>query len=269
MVIANSGENFSFGANLLMLRVLNTLRLYPVINWVVSSGQNTMQALKYAPFPVVAAPHGMALGGGAELVLHSRHVVAAAESYIGLVEVGVGIIPGWSGCKEMLGRAFSNPKRKGGPMPAIAQTFETIATAKVGKSAHECQQLGFLLPEHTIVLNSARVLATAKAKSLSMVEGYAAPTPHSYPLPGPTAFTALKLALHDFGLKGLATPHDKVVGTALAKVLSGGNTDITAAPLTETEVLKIEREEFVNLCRTAGTKARVAHMLKIGKPLRN
>jgi len=269
MVIANSGENFSFGANLLMLRVLNTLRLYPVIDWVVSSGQNTMHALKYAPFPIVAAPHGMALGGGAELVLHSRHVVAAAESYIGLVEAGVGIIPGWGGCKEMLGRAFSNPKRKGGPMPAIAQTFETIATAKVGKSAHECQQLGFLLPEHTVCLNSARVLATAKAKALNMVEGYTTPTPHSYPLPGPTAFTALQLALHDFSLKGLATPHDKVVGTALAKVLSGGATDITAVPLTETEVLKIEREEFVNLCRTAGTKARVVHLLKTGKPLRN
>lgn len=269
MVIANSGDNFSFGANLLMLRVLMLLGLYPLIRWVVKSGQETMQALKYAPFPVVVAPHGMALGGGAELVLHSRHVVAAAESYIGLVEAGVGIIPGWGGCKEMLGRAFSNPKRKGGPMPAIAQTFETIATAKVGKSAHECQQLGFLLPEHTIVMNSARVLATAKARALAMVAGYTPPTPHSYPLPGPTAFTALQLALHDFALKGLATKHDKVVGTGLAKVLSGGATDITAAPLTEDQVVAIERTEFVNLCRTTGSKARVAHLLKTGKPLRN
>jgi 3-hydroxyacyl-CoA dehydrogenase len=211
----------------------------------------------------------MALGGGAELVLHSRHVVAASESYIGLVEGGVGIIPGWGGCKEVLGRAFGNPKRKGGPIPPIAQTFETIATAKVGKSAHESQQLGFLLPEHTMVMNSARVLATAKAKALQLVAGYTPPTPHSYPLPGPTGFTALQLALHDFALKGLATLHDKVVGTALARVLSGGATDITAEPLTETQLLQLERDEFVKLCHTKGTKARVAHLLKTGKPLRN
>lgn len=270
LVIANPGDNFSFGANLLMLQVLMWLRLYPVIGWVVSYGQSVMQSLKYAPIPVVGAPHGMALGGGAELVLHSQHVVAAAESYIGLVEAGPGIIPGWGGCKELLGRAFSNPKRKGGPMPAIAQTFETIATAKVGKSAYECMDLGFLRPTDTVVMNPARVLAVAKAKALELAAREHQPeTPHSYPLPGPTALTALKLALHDFALKGLATPHDRVVGTGLAKVLSGGSTDITAPPLTEVDMLKLEQREFVQLCKTRGTHARVAHLLKTGKPLRN
>lgn len=270
LVIANPGDNFSFGANLLMLQVLMWLRLYPVIGWVVSYGQSVMQSLKYAPIPVVGAPHGMALGGGAELVLHSQHVVAAAESYIGLVEAGPGIIPGWGGCKELLGRAFSNPKRKGGPMPAIAQTFETIATAKVGKSAYECMDLGFLRPTDTVVMNPTRVLAVAKAKALELAAREHQPeTPHSYPLPGPTALTALKLALHDFALKGLATPHDKVVGTGLAKVLSGGATDITAPPLTEAAMLKLEQHEFVQLCKTRGTHARVAHLLKTGKPLRN
>jgi 3-hydroxyacyl-CoA dehydrogenase len=270
LVIANPGDNFSFGANLLMLQVLMWLRLYPVIRWVVRYGQSVMQSLKYAPLPVVSALRGMALGGGAELVLHSHHVVAAAESYVGLVEAGPGIIPGWGGCKELLGRAFSNPTRRGGPMPPIAQTFETIATAKVGKSAYESQQLGFLRPTDTVVMNTARVLAVAKAKALELAARSPAPVaPHSYPLPGPAAFTALKLALHDFALKGLATPHDGVVGSALARVLSGGTTDITAPPLTETALLQLEAHEFVRLCKTPGTHARVAHLLKTGKPLRN
>lgn len=270
LVVANPGENFSFGANLLMLQVLMWLRLYPLIGWVVRYGQRVMQTLKYAPIPVVVAPHGMALGGGAELVLHGHAVVASAESYIGLVEAGPGIIPGWGGCKELLGRALAAPNRKGGPMPPIAQTFETIATAKVGKSAYECMDLGFLGPTDTVVMNAERVLAVAKAKALELAARAEPPTaPHNYPLPGPTALTALKLALHDFALKGLATPHDKVVGTALAKVLSGGATDITAPPLTETEMLKLEEREFVRLCQTRGTHARVAHLLKTGKPLRN
>ena len=155
-------------------------------------------------------------------------------------------------------------------MPPIAQTFETIATAKVGKSAYECMDLGFLRPTDSVVMNPRRMLAVAKAKALELVARDHQPeTPHSYPLPGPTALTALKLALHDFALKGLATPHDKVVGTGLAKVLSGGNTDITAAPLTEAQMLKLEEREFVELCKTRGTHARVAHLLKMGKPLRN
>ncbi len=270
LVIANPGDNFSFGANLLMLQVLLWLRLYPLVGWVVRHGQSVMQSLKYAPLPVVCAPQGMALGGGAELVLHSQHVVASAESYIGLVEAGPGIIPGWGGCKELLGRAFSAPNRKGGPMPPIAQTFETIATAKVGKSAYECMDLGFLRPTDTVVMNPTRVLAVAKAKALELAaRTHQTETPHSYPLPGPTALTALGLALHDFALKGLATPHDRVVGTGLAKVLSGGSTDITAEPLTEADLLKLEQREFVQLCKTKGTHARVAYLLKTGKPLRN
>jgi 3-hydroxyacyl-CoA dehydrogenase len=270
LVIANPGDNFSFGANLLMLQVLMWLRLYFIVGWVVRYGQSVMQTLKYAPIPVVAAPQGMALGGGAELVLHSQAVVASSESYIGLVEAGPGIIPGWGGCKELLGRAFSAPKRKGGPMPPIAQTFETIATAKVGKSAFECMDLGFLRPTDSVVMNPRRVLAMAKAKALELAaREHQAEAPHSYPLPGPTAFTALNLALHDFALKGLATPHDKVVGSGLAKVLSGGATDITATPLTEEAILKLEEREFVKLCKTRGTHARVAHLLKTGKPLRN
>jgi 3-hydroxyacyl-CoA dehydrogenase len=268
MVIYTDQPNFSVGANLLMLDVLATLRLQPLIRLVLWYGQRSVMGIKHGDFPTIAAPQGMALGGGAELVLHSHGVVAHAETYIGLVEAGVGIIPGWGGCKELLGRAIA-AKGPRGPMPPIAKTFEAIATAKVAKSAHEARDIGFLQAHDVIVMNPDRVLATAKARVLNIVQHGTPPKPHSYALPGPTGATALGLALKDFALKGLATAHDMVVGRALARVLSGGATDITAAALTEEDLLRLEREAFLTLTATAGTRARIRHLLKTGKPLRN
>lgn len=267
LVIYNEGSNFSVGANIMMLLLTSKLRLWGLIDWILRDGQRTFEAMKYAEFPVVAAPANMALGGGCEIVLHAHAVEAHAELYIGLVEAGVGIIPGWGGCKELLGRAMETSKAKG-PMPGVAKAFETIATAKVSKSAAEAKDLLFLRASDGIVMNRDRLLAAAKARVLTMAVGFTAPEPHSYVLPGPSGLAALKLALHDFQLKGLATPHDMVVGGALAKALSGGATDLTDV-LNEKDILTLERQGLVGLAKTAGTRARIAHMLKKGKPLRN
>ena len=219
---------------------------------------------------MVAAPAGMALGGGCEIVLHADAVQAAAETYIGLVEVGVGIVPGWGGCKEMLLRHLANPERPNGPMPALTSVFETIGTAKVAKSAAEAKELLFLRAQDGISMNRDRLLADAKARALAMVEaGYRPPAPpEEIRLPGPTAKAAMDLAVQNFALQGLATPHDQVVSDKLGRVLSGGDTDITKG-LTEDDLLALEREAFMDLVKTPGSVARVEHMLETGKPLRN
>ncbi len=266
LVLYNEGSNFSVGANIMMLLVTGKLRLWPLIDWILRDGQNTFEAMKYAEFPVVAAPANMALGGGCEVVLHAHAVEAHAELYMGLVEAGVGIIPGWGGCKELLGRA-QKVKAKG-PMPAVVHAFETIATAKVSKSAAEARDLMFLRPTDGIVMNRDRLLAAAKARVLSMAVGFTPPAPHTYKLPGASGWAALKLALHDFRLKGMATAHDMVVGTALAKALTGGDADMTEE-LGEADILRLERQGLVGLAKTRGTRDRIAHMLKKGKPLRN
>ena len=272
MVIYNEGSNFSVGANLgLALFALN-IALWPQIEQMVQAGQQAYKALKYAPFPVVAAPSGMALGGGCEILLHSHAVQAHAETYTGLVEVGVGLVPGWGGCKELVLRATENKRRPGGPMPPISQAFETIGTAKVAKSAAEAQELLFLRHTDGVTMNRDRLLADAKARALAMAAtegGYKPPQPpEEIRLPGPTAHTALKMAVDGLALAGKATPYDKVVSGALAVVLSGGDTDITDV-LTEDDLLRLEREQFMGLVKQSGTLDRVEHMLETGKPLRN
>ena len=270
MVIYNEGSNFSVGANLGLALFAVNIALWPQIEALVKGGQDAYKALKYAPFPVVAAPAGMALGGGCEIVLNADAVQAAAETYIGLVEVGVGIVPGWGGCKEMMLRHLANPKRPQGPMPALTTVFETIGTAKVAKSAAEARELLFLRKTDGVTMNRDRLLADAKARALSMVEaGYQPPAPPSdIRLPGPTAKAAMDIAVQNFALQGLATPHDQVVSDKLGTVLSGGDTDITQG-LTEDDLLSLERTAFMDLVKTPGSVARVEHMLETGKPLRN
>ncbi|MEE8222886.1 MAG: enoyl-CoA hydratase-related protein, partial [Alphaproteobacteria bacterium] len=226
------------------------------------------QALKYAPFPAVGAPSGMALGGGCEILLHCDAVQAHAETYTGLVEVGVGIVPGWGGCKEMLIRWCSNPDRRGGPMPPVIKVFETIAMAVVAKSAAEAQDLMILRPDDGITMNRDRLLYDAKARALALAEGYTPPEKPEISLPGRTALTAMSMAIDGFRLSGKATAHDVTVGKALAGVLSGGDTDLTET-LGEDDLLGLERRAFVALSRHPASIKRVQHMLKTGKPLRN
>ena len=267
LVIGSDADNFSAGANLGFILYAANMAAWPMISDVIKQGQRAMMALKYAPFPVVSALSGMALGGGCETILHSGAVQAHIESYPGLVEVGVGVIPGWGGCKEMLIRNLEGLPQ-GGAMPAIAKVFETIATARVGGSADEAKDMKILDNRSRITMNRSRLLPDAKALCLSLADNYTAPEPVTVHLPGPTAKTALLMALDQFVAAGKATPHDQVVCKQLAEVLSGGDTDITDT-ITEQQILDLEHKAFMELIRTPGTLARIEYMLANGKPLRN
>ena len=269
LVVYNEGSHFSAGANLGLAMFAANVGAWPMIEDMVAEGQKVYTALKRAPFPVVAAPSGLALGGGCEILLAADAVQAHAESYIGLVEVGVGVVPAWGGCKELLSRFARDPKRPKGPMPPVASAFETIGLAKIAKSAFEAKEIGYLRGSDPVTFNRERLLADAKAKALSLVEGYKAPEPVELFLPGPSGKASLAFALRDLVAKGQATEHDSVVATELAEVLTGGaKADITEA-MSEDAILKMERAAFMRLVKTPGTLARVEHMLETGKPLRN
>jgi 3-hydroxyacyl-CoA dehydrogenase len=268
LVIHNDATNFSVGANIgLALFAANT-GLWSVIEESMIAGQQTFKALKYAPFPVVGAPNGMALGGGCEILLHCDAVQANAETYMGLVEVGVGVVPGWGGCKEMVSRWVATKQRPGGPMPGVAKAFELISTAVVSTSAEEARENLFLRPTDGISMNRDRLLADAKAKALALLDGYQPPAPIEVSLPGPTAKAALDMAVDGFRASGKATAHDVVVADHLATVLSGGHTDVTEV-LTEDQLYALERQAFLALIKTEATLDRIEHMLTTGKPLRN
>ncbi|WP_193369576.1 3-hydroxyacyl-CoA dehydrogenase/enoyl-CoA hydratase family protein [Pelagibius marinus] len=269
LVIYNEGSHFSAGANLGLAMFAANVGAWPMIEDMVAEGQKVYTALKRAPFPVVAAPSGLALGGGCEILLASDAVQAHAESYIGLVEAGVGVVPAWGGCKELLARYAHDPKRPKGPMPPVAAAFETIGLAKVAKSAYEAKELGFLRGSDHITFNRERLLADAKQKALDLVEGYRPPEPAELFLPGPSGKASLAFALRDLYAKGVATEHDMVVASELAEVLTGGpKADFTEA-MSEDDILKMERAAFMRLVRTPGTMARVEHTIETGKPLRN
>jgi 3-hydroxyacyl-CoA dehydrogenase len=268
LVIYNEASNFSVGANIFLVKLAAMFKCRFVIDYLLRKGQSCYQQLKYAPFPVVGAPSGMALGGGLEILLHCDTIEAHAETYSGLVETGVGLVPGWGGCKEMLIRWHANPERPGGPMPPVVKVFETVGMATVAKSAQEARDSLFLRPSDGITMNRRRLLGAAKAKALSLVEQYRPPERQEITLPGPTGLAALTLAVGDLRRSGKATPHDAVVGKALAGVVSGGDTDITE-PISEAAILKLERNAFMSLMKQSATMARISHTLKTGKPLRN
>jgi len=268
LVIHNEGTNFSVGANVGLALFAANIAAWPKITESVKQGQDIYKKLKFAPFPVVGAPSGMALGGGCEILLHCDAIEAHAETYMGLVEVGVGLVPAWGGCKEMLLRWSDNPKHANGPMPAVSKVFETVATATVAKSAEEARALLYLRPSDSIVMNRDRLLAHAKERALSMVKGYTPPEPRELQLPGPSGVAAMTLVLNDFRRAGKATDHDVTVGKKLAHVLAGGKVDPTET-LAEDKLLNLERAAIVSLLRTAPTLDRIEHMLETGKPLRN
>ena len=269
LVIHNEGSNFSVGMNLGVALFAVNVGAWSMIEEAIEQGQQAFRALKFAPFPVVGAPSGMALGGGCEILLHCDAVQAHAESYIGLVEVGVGIVPGWGGCKEMMLRGLA-PDRGGfgGSMPAISKVFETIGLAKVSRSAKEAGRLGFLRKGDGISANRDRLLADAKAKALALAEGYAPPEPATVKLPGKTGRIALQMAVKGLAKTRKATPHDLVVVDRLGTVLTGGDTDATRE-VPEDRFSELEREAIVDLMRMPATIARMEHMLETGKPLRN
>jgi 3-hydroxyacyl-CoA dehydrogenase len=271
MVIGNQAPNFSAGANLMLLLMTAQEGEWDDIHLAVRQFQRVNMAIKYAPRPVVAAPQGMALGGGCEINLHAARIHATAEAYIGLVEVGVGLIPGGGGTKEMLIRAGEHAA--GGDnldlTHALRPIFENIATAKVSTSAEEARLLGYLRPSDLIAMNRDRQIADAKQTALAMVHaGYHPPAPGEIRVLGEEFLALAKLAVHMMVRGEYATEYDGVVARKLAYILAGGG--ITAAQnVPEQYILDLEREAFVSLCGERKTQERIAHTLKTGKPLRN
>jgi 3-hydroxyacyl-CoA dehydrogenase len=268
LVIYNEGEQFSVGANLGLAMFAANIAAWGEIESMLEAGQKAYRAMRDAPFPVVGAPSGMALGGGCEILLHCDAIVAHAETYTGLVEAGVGVVPGWGGCAAMLARFAQAKSLPQGPMPPVAKAFEMISTAAVSKSAAEAQDMLVLRQGDTIVMNRDRLLATAKARALALLDGYAPAKPPPLRLPGATGRTAMAMAVNSFAALGKVTPHDRVVCEQLAVVLTGGGTDFIE-DTTEEQVAALERRAFMDLLKHPATLARIEHTLDTGKPLRN
>ncbi|GIX46982.1 MAG: hypothetical protein KatS3mg131_1193 [Candidatus Tectimicrobiota bacterium] len=271
LVIGNEGEHFSAGANLALILLEAQNENWDVLEAMVRTFQETLLALKYLGKPVVAAPFGMTLAGGCEVCLAAHRVRAAAETYMGLVEVGVGLIPAGGGCKELLLR-----QQEGLPsdvhldlFPLVQRVFLTIGQAKVSGSAAEARQLGFLRPSDGITLNRDELLYDARQVVLDMLaEGYTPPRPAKIRVLGRTGYANLLVALYNMEIARAITPYDRHIGRKLAYVLSGG--DVPEGSLvSEQHLLDLEREAFLSLCGEAKSQERMRHMLETGKPLRN
>ena len=269
MILYNEGDFFSAGANLGEALFLGNIGLESEVeNKILNKGQEVYTKLKYSNFPVVAAPANIALGGGCEIILHSDYVQAHIESYIGLTEAALGILPAWGGCKELLFRFYNNNKIPKGPMPSIIKTFELIGMAKVSSSAHEAKKLGYLRNSDGITMNKNRLLYDAKQKAIQLSEKYEPPTKNTYFLPGKTAQSALNLAINNMFSNGQISSHDKFVGEKIAYVLSGGDTDITKL-MKEENILKLEKNAIYELMKEDLTIERLEYVLETGKYLRN
>jgi 3-hydroxyacyl-CoA dehydrogenase len=287
-VITNDAANFSVGANLMLLLMSVQEGEWDDVDLAIRQFQGMTQAIKFSPKPVVSAPFGLCLGGGTEISLHAAARQAHAELYAGLVEVGVGLLPGGGGCKEMLLRAVdaASASRGGAAavrgfqkdalvgsvemMEAMKKTFETIATAKVSTSAHEARGLGFLSDSDRITMNRERVLSDAKARALELVRaGYEPPPPRSdIPAPGESLLAALKMGVHLMRQGDFISDYEVKIGGKIAEVLCGGNVT-PGTPVSEQYILDLEREAFKSLCGEKKTQERIQYTLKTGKTLRN
>jgi 3-hydroxyacyl-CoA dehydrogenase len=277
-VIYSDAANFSVGANIMQLLLAVQEGEWDEVDFAIKQFQGMTQAIKFCPKPVVGAPFGMCLGGGTEINLHAAARNPHLELYMGLVEVGVGLLPGGGGCKEMTLRAVDAAEsiRPGGRgesvelMEAMKKAFETVATAKVSTSAHEARGLNFLSDSDHITMNRERVLADAKAKALEMAkEGYKPPVMRTdIPAPGENILATLKLGVHLMRQGEFITEHEVKIGNKVAEVLCGGAVS-PGTPVSEQYLLDLEREGFKSLCGEKKTQERIQYTLKTGKPLRN
>ena len=271
LVVGNDAPNFSAGANLMLVLLEAQEGNWDELDLMIRAFQQATMALRYSPVPVVVATAGLALGGGTEIALHGDRVQAAADTYMGLVEVGVGLIPGGGGTKEMTVRAMAallTPQSD--PLPHVQKAFETVALAKVSASGPDALRLGYLSVTDGFSMNRDRLMADAKAKALERVrEGYHAPAPRlAIPVGGESVTAALSLGVHLAWRAGRATEHDALVGRKLAHIFGGGNLP-HATTVTEQHLLDLEREAFMSLVGERKTLERIQHTLKTGKPLRN
>jgi 3-hydroxyacyl-CoA dehydrogenase len=258
LIVANQAENFSVGANLMLVLLAAQEGEWDELEAGVRRFQQANMAIKYAPKPVVVAPFAMTLGGGCELALHGARVQASAELYMGLVETGVGLIPAGGGCKELLLR-----------LDDARKAFELIGYAKLSTSAEEARKLGYLRPQDCISMNPERLIADAKAVAAGLVPVYAPGIPrHDIKVGGESAYALMKAGVYLAREGGYISEHDALIGEKLAYVLSGGR--LTGQPaVSEQYLLDLEREAFLSLCGQPKTQQRMQHMLKTGKPLRN
>jgi 3-hydroxyacyl-CoA dehydrogenase len=271
LVIGNEAQNFSAGANLMLLLLEAQEGNWEDIDAMVRAFQQANMSLRFAGVPVIVTPAGLTLGGGCEISLHGDRVQASAETYMGLVEVGVGLIPAGGGTKEMVARAIESALPGTTDwLPPVQRAFETIAFAKVSSSAPDAKRLGYLRPIDAFTMNVERLLADAKARALQRVkEGYQPPAPRTnIPVGGDTVLAALKLGIHLAWRAGRISDHDAVVGRKLATVMAGGLLPHPST-VTEQELLDLEREAFLSLVGEQKTLERMQHTLKTGKPLRN
>jgi len=271
LVVGNEGEHFSAGANIMLLLLEAQEENWDEVDLMVRAFQGATSALRYADVPVVVAPAGLALGGGCEITMHGDRVQAAAESYIGLVEAGVGLIPAGGGTKEMVARAAeSMPPGSTDFLPAIQRAFEAIGFAKVSTSAPDAQRLGYLRAVDGWTMNRDRLIADAKAKALQRAaEGYQPPAPRTaIPVGGDAVLAPLKLGIHLAWRAGRISDHDALIGRKLATIMAGGSLPHPST-VTEQQLLDLEREAFLSLVAERKTQERIQHTLKTGKPLRN
>jgi 3-hydroxyacyl-CoA dehydrogenase len=271
MVVANEGEHFCVGANLFLVAMAASQKQWKELAEMIAGFQNACQRMKYATIPVVAAPYGMTLGGGLEVCLGAGNVQAAAETYAGLVEVGVGLVPGGGGTMNLLWRAM-----EGVPDGAtvdtyalVTQIFKNVALVKVGTSAEEAKAYGYFRREDGVSFDRARQLTEAKGRALGLAaSGWHPPAPRAYVLPGESGIATLRMMVGTLVEAGQASEHDAKIAIKLAEILCGGVSG-ASHEVTESEILEIEREAFVSLCGEAKTQERMQYMLMNNKPLRN
>jgi 3-hydroxyacyl-CoA dehydrogenase len=272
LVIGNDAPNFSAGANLMLVLLEAQNENWEDIDATIRAFQQANMALRYADVPVIAAPAGLTLGGGCEIAMHADRIQAAAETYMGLVEVGVGVIPAAGGTKEMVARA-AEAMAPGATdyLPPVQRAFETVGFGKVSSSAPDAVRLGYLQPTDAITMNRERLVAGAKARALQRVkDGYQPPPPRTaIRVGGDTVLAALKLGIHLAWRAGRISEYDAVIGRKLATVMAGGAALPHPATVTEQELLDLEREAFLSLLGEPKTIERIQYTLKTGKTLRN
>ena len=267
LVVHNDAPHFSMGVNLGFVLEAAEAKDWPKLERMLTEFQNTCTAMRDAPFPVVAAPCGMTLGGGFEVVLHCNAVVAHANTTMGQVETLVGLIPGGGGGKEILSRWRDGPEAPPG-IEAAATAFRLVGLGRTAGSPDEARPLRLMLARDRAVMSRDRLLAAARARALELAEDFRPPAPPDFAALGPAGYRALQAVLDELTEKGIATPHDQVVGAQLARILCGGDRP-AGTPVSEPEVFALEREAFLYLAGTEATIARIRHMLLRGKPLRN
>jgi 3-hydroxyacyl-CoA dehydrogenase len=272
MVIGNHGENFCVGANVMLLLANANQGNWDDVEFAIKAFQDTCMRLKYSPKPVVAAPFAMTLGGGMEISMGADRICAHADLFMGQVELGVGLIPGGGGTKELLIRyheGIPESAQNISWLPYMQGVFQAIGMAKVSMSAHEALGLNYLRRSDKIVTNKEHLLSAAKKMVLGMaVEGYTQPLPRKLKLPGEMGYATFRMAIDSMCKQHYITEHEQLIAEKLAWVLCGGKTTPNFG-VSEQYILDLEREAFLFLLGTDKTKERITHFLMKGKPLRN